>query len=113
MTNRHKPKPLGSVPSGDISKPAVFDPSDPAYPVPKGESAVAIMYIMLARQHELFGESFTFKKGNTKTILIRNIKLLLNDYSANEIKRAIEACLAVTQHPFSTKMVKEKLEEWN
>jgi len=50
MTNRHKPKSLGNVPSGEPNKQAVFDPKDPNYPVPKGDTPLAIMYIMLARQ---------------------------------------------------------------
>jgi len=72
-----------------------------------GDKPKDLVNYMLALQVRQFDKLIDL----TYPALVRNMKLLLKEYDAMMIKRAIKYASQVAEHPFSTKFVKEVIEQ--
>lgn len=72
-----------------------------------GDSPTNLKNFMRALQVRQYGCSIEL----SDRVLIRNIKLLLEEYSPMMVKRGIKFASKVSDYPFSTKFVKEMIEQ--
>jgi hypothetical protein len=102
---------FGKEQSGEgLSRLVEDDPLSPQFnPGPLGESAGDLVRYMIACQKRRFGQTFLEKQP--ERVLVRNMKLLLEQHSAAILKRAIKLAEGRAQHPFSTKFIKQQAEE--
>ena len=83
------------------------DPLSESFIYPREVTPKGLVRYMIAEQQKFFGQTILdeFKQA----ILIRNMKLLLADWSAQDIKMAIALSARKADHPFSTKFVEDTL----
>ena len=78
-------------------------PIDDDWVAPDGTGHKFLLKYMLAEQQLMFGETI-LKQFNYST-LIRNMKLLCQNYTDDAIKRGIALAIQVCEYPFSTKQI--------
>lgn len=79
------------------------DPLSTQFKVPQGKTAKDLTKYLIAQQMHVYGE----KTELTYKALERNFKLLLKDFTPEELFRAIALGARLAHRPFTTKLVKD------
>jgi len=103
-------KPLGKRKTHDASSHSMVtllenDPYSDKFVLPTLKTPKDLVRYLLAEQQRVFGETILSKIPYPA--LLRNFKLLMKQYSTEEIGRAIALSVRVGNNPGSTKFVKE------
>jgi hypothetical protein len=75
--------------------------------IPPGTGHKFLVLYMVSEQTKKYGRNIYDQFPHAT--LIRNMKLLCKEYPEDDIKRGIALAVLTSEHPFSTKYIKEKI----